>query len=113
MALPVRALVCPAAEPEGVMVNDVQSKLNATRVARVVKPDSLDALQAALTAAKRENRPVSIAGGRHAMGGQQFGTDTVLLDVRDLNRVLNFDKAKGEVEVERDEKRGTGYRIRD
>jgi FAD/FMN-containing dehydrogenase len=34
------------------------------------------------------------------MGGQQFGTETVLLDTRSLNRVLQFDPDRGEVEVE-------------
>ncbi len=33
-------------------------------------------------------------------GGQQFGTDTVLIDTRPMNRVLNFDHASGLVEVE-------------
>jgi FAD/FMN-containing dehydrogenase len=36
----------------------------------------------------------------HAMGGQQFGTDTILLDTRSMDRVLKFDPAEGQVEVE-------------
>ena len=43
---------------------------------------------------------MSIAGGWHAMGGQQFGDDTLLLDTRSMNRVLAFDSARGLVEVE-------------
>jgi len=34
------------------------------------------------------------------MGGQQFGTDTLLIDVRGLNRVLDFDRQKGSITVE-------------
>ena len=34
------------------------------------------------------------------MGGQQFGDDTVLIDSRDLNKVLDFDRAAGTVTVE-------------
>jgi FAD/FMN-containing dehydrogenase len=34
------------------------------------------------------------------MGGQQFGTDTLNLDIRDLNRVLDFDPDRGLVEVQ-------------
>ena len=34
------------------------------------------------------------------MGGQQFGADTWLVDVRKLNRVLNLDRKSGIVEVE-------------
>lgn len=34
------------------------------------------------------------------MGGQQFGTDSVLIDMRSLNRVLGFDRDQGIVQVE-------------
>jgi FAD/FMN-containing dehydrogenase len=34
------------------------------------------------------------------MGGQQFGTDTVLIDIRKLSRVLNLDRKHGIIEVE-------------
>ena len=34
------------------------------------------------------------------MGGQQFGTDTVLVDVTKLNRILHIDKNRGLLEVE-------------
>jgi len=43
---------------------------------------------------------ISIAGGRHAMGGQQFGRGTVLLDMRRLSRVLELDAERGLVVVE-------------
>ena len=100
IALPTHALNLQAAEPVGVEVNDVQSQLNATRVHRIVRPTSIDAIQAALRDAQREGRAVSVAGGRHAMGGQQFGRDTILLDTKPFNRVLNFDRMKGHIEVQ-------------
>ncbi|MFL5328727.1 MAG: FAD-binding oxidoreductase [Gemmataceae bacterium] len=87
-------------EAPGVDVNDVQSQLNLTRVNRVATPTSLDDIQAAIQSAQRENRAVSVAGGRHAMGGQQFGADTLLLDMTRFNRMVRFDKEKGLVEVE-------------
>lgn len=34
------------------------------------------------------------------MGGQQFGTDTLLLDIRKLSRVLQLDRKNGILEVE-------------
>ncbi len=34
------------------------------------------------------------------MGGQQFGTDTMLIDVRKMSRVLNLDRRHGILEVE-------------
>jgi FAD/FMN-containing dehydrogenase len=85
---------------DGTVVNDVHSQLNATRVHRVVQPASVEALRRAVLDARAGGRAVSIAGGRHAMGGQQFGTDTVLLDMTAMRRVLAFDAERGRVEVE-------------
>ena len=86
--------------PDPRIVNDVHSGLNQTRVARIVSPRSLREVQAAVLAAKREGVPISIAGGRHAMGGQQFGEGAILLDTRRLDRVLSFDPVAGHVEVQ-------------
>lgn len=88
------------AEAEGVEVNDVQSQLNATRVARLIKPKTIDDIQAALRIARQEEKAISIAGGRHAMGGQQFGRDTIHLDMKPFKRVISFDKEKGQVTAE-------------
>jgi FAD/FMN-containing dehydrogenase len=84
----------------GNVVNDIHSQLNATPVHRLVRPSSVRAIQDAVRAARAEGRAVSIAGGRHAMGGQQFGVDTVLIDMSAMNRVLSFDHKSGEIEVE-------------
>ena len=92
----------PAPErPEGaVVVNDIHSGLNATRPHQMVRPDSVAAVRAAVRRAAAEGRAVSVAGGRHAMGGQQFGEGTVLLDMGGLDRVLGLDAERGIVEVE-------------
>ena len=82
------------------LVNDIHSKLNPTYVSRVVDVRGLAQLREALRIAKSEGRAVSIAGGRHAMGGQQFGTDSVLIDTRSMSRVVNFDKTRGLIEAE-------------
>jgi FAD/FMN-containing dehydrogenase len=88
------------AGPGGVLVNDIHSRLNPTTVARVVKPASVEEIGAAVALARQERRSVSIAGGRHAMGGQQFGEANVLIDTRDLRRVLAFDDEAGCITVE-------------
>jgi FAD/FMN-containing dehydrogenase len=44
--------------------------------------------------------PVAICGGRHAMGGQQFGEGALLLDMRHMDRILSFDDVNGLIEVE-------------
>ena len=104
----VAAVVLPGCKPrglastdaDGISVNDVHSHLNPTRVRRIVRPESSDAMQAVVRAARAEGRAVSIAGGRHAMGGQQFGKDTTLIDMNGLARVIEFDRVNGEIEVE-------------
>jgi len=82
------------------LVNDIHSRLNETRVRCVVEAGSVEAVVAAVRGARAEGLPVSVAGGRHAMGGQQFGTDAILLDTRPLSRILHFDPATGLLEAE-------------
>src|SRR5215471_1633886 len=82
------------------LVNDIHSQLNETQVDRILTPRSLSELQAAVREAKAGHKSLSIAGGRHAMGGQQFGNGTVLLDMRQLNQVLDLDLEQGKVEVQ-------------
>ena len=101
--MPVRspfASTIPDEETAGALVNDVHSQLNATRVDAIVKPRDADELIAALGCARSAGRPVSVAGGRHAMGGQQFGEAHLLVDTRALNRVLEFDAENGVITVE-------------
>jgi FAD/FMN-containing dehydrogenase len=88
-----------AADSAGVVVNDVQSQLNATRVDRIIRPQSIDDIASALQVAERESRAVSVAGGRHAMGGQQFGSDGLLLDMTQCHGVVGFDRQQGLIEV--------------
>ena len=90
----------PPAVPGGVLVNDVHSQLNPTWVSRVVAADSVVHVQETVAAAAREGRAVCIAGGRHAMGGQQFSAGAVLLDMRPLDRIVAFDADRGIVEAE-------------
>ncbi len=82
------------------MVNDVHSQLNATRLHAIKEPRALHELRAAVLGARAAGRAISIAGGRHSMGGQQFGTGTVLLDTRRLDRVIAFDDERGHITVE-------------
>lgn len=89
-----------AQAPPGPLVNDIHSQLNETRVRRIVDVDSLAALQQAVRRASDERSSVCIAGGRHAMGGQQFATDAVMLDMRNFSRILSLDVDRGLTEVE-------------
>ncbi len=88
------------AAPASSLVNDIHSQLNPTRVLEIAQPRSLEDVQNIVRSAGKSRKAISVAGGRHAMGGQQFGTDTVLIDIRKLNRILNLDRKRGMIEVE-------------
>lgn len=80
--------------------NDVHSQLNRTRVAAVIRPSTVAELQAAVRLARHKGVPVSVCGGRHSMGGQQFCSRGLLLDLTALNRVIDLDAECGLVTVE-------------
>lgn len=81
-------------------LNDVHSGLNLTSVRGVQRPDSLAGLQAIVRDAVSAGEALSVAGARHAMGGQQFLSDGWVVDMTGMNRVLAFDVARGLVECE-------------
>jgi len=93
------ALQAPARD-EGAVVNDIHSQLNPTRVRDVVSIASVSDLQRALRRAGSAGQAICIAGGRHAMGAQQFAEGSLMLDMTRLTRVLSLDRAKGIVDVE-------------
>lgn len=86
-----------AKEPsdEAKCANDIHSKLNLTRHNEIIKVTSGSEVQELLTAQKYAGCSFSIAGGRHAMGGQQFLCDGILLDTRGLNKVVDFCPVRG------------------
>ena len=89
-----------APEHEPILVNDIHSQLNSTRVLEILQPHSLADVQDIVRTARRDRKAISVAGGRHAMGGQQFGADTLLIDIRKLSRVSNLDRHRGIIEVD-------------
>lgn len=78
-----------------VVLNDVHSRLNATSVAEVIAPTNLDELIGSVTMARKRGLKLSVSGGRHAMGGQQFGAGTLHIDCRQLNRMHELDVSRG------------------
>jgi FAD/FMN-containing dehydrogenase len=84
----------------GVRLNDIHSKLNPAVVKEIHMPSSTQHLVEVVRYASSENYSVSISGGKHAMGGQQFGSNTVHVGMKDMNAILSFDKVNGLIEVE-------------
>ena len=100
-ALAASSAVSRAAPESGpTVVNDIHSHLNPTRVLEILQPQSLEDVQRIIRNARANHKTISVAGGRHAMGGQQFGTDSLLVDIRKLNRVSGLDRTKGILEIE-------------
>ena len=81
-------------------LNDIHSQLNETAMRRVVTPRTATEVQQAVAAIREDGDRLSIAGGRHAMGGQQFLDGGVLLDTSGLNRIMELDAERGLVRVE-------------
>lgn len=81
-------------------VNDTHSALNRTSVSRIVEPRRVSEVSEAVIQARRRDEPLSIAGARHSMGGQQFLTGGTLLDTRRLTGVRWFDRGAALMEVE-------------
>ncbi len=83
-----------------VTINDIHSQLNPTTMRAVEYPGSLAELQGTIAGVRNRGGSLSVAGGRHAMGGQQFLTDGILVDTGRLNRILSLDADRGLVKVE-------------
>ncbi|HZV89534.1 MAG TPA: FAD-binding oxidoreductase [Candidatus Binatus sp.] len=85
---------------KGVLVNDVHTGLNPTWVASISRPTSVAEVQSLVKDCGKHSRLISVSGSRHATGGQQFATQSVLLDMRAMNRVIGLDDKTGVLHVE-------------
>lgn len=85
---------------EGVVLNDVHSRLNATLVEEVLYPKSAEEVAVIVKRAKDEHRSISISAGKHAMGGQQFGKGTLHISTVKMDDVIGLDRQSGIVTVE-------------
>jgi FAD/FMN-containing dehydrogenase len=83
-----------------VVLNDIHSRLNATEVGEHHEPASKQEIISHIKRAAELGKAVSISGGRHAMGGQQFGLGTIHLNMSSYNKVVGFDRKRGLVTVE-------------
>src|SRR3546814_20431760 len=65
----------------GIELNDVHSRLNATRVGAVIRPADVAGAVEAVRAAAHVGEPLAVMGARHALGGQQFLSGGRVLDI--------------------------------
>jgi FAD/FMN-containing dehydrogenase/uncharacterized membrane protein YhaH (DUF805 family) len=78
------------------IVNDV-TQLNPVIVAKVETPQTIEALQNIIATA---NAPVCIGGGRFSMGGQTASSHALHIDMRGLNKVLEFSADNKTIKVQ-------------
>ena len=83
-----------------ISTNDVHSRLNPCQMHKQIEALCIDDVLGAVESAQRLALPLAVCGGRHAMGGQQFAADGLLLDMCGMNRIIDFDVATGLIEVE-------------
>lgn len=82
------------------VVNDIHSQLNRSEIREIVDVTAVEDVQEVVRRAASAGLPVCIAGGRHAMGGQQFCAGGILIDTCGLDRVLDYDAEHGWITVE-------------
>ena len=74
-------------------INDF-SRLNETRIHSLATPKSYEELQEIIKYAQTKNLKIAISGIRHSQGGQAFFPDAIVINLKHLNKILNFDKEK-------------------
>jgi FAD/FMN-containing dehydrogenase len=85
---------------DSLLVDDLHSKLNLTKVKAIIHPRSLEDILGVIHGAKRTKDAICIAASRHAMGGQQFADGALLIDTRGMHDIIDLDTETGLVEVE-------------
>lgn len=78
------------------VVNDV-TKLNPIRVSNVARPETIQEISSAIVNSKG---PISIGGGRYSQGGQTAYPDSLHIDMRGFNKVINLDQDNKEITVQ-------------
>ncbi len=85
---------------KNLIVNDVHSHLNQTEVAEIYCPQNVEEIQQIVCRATENNLHISIAGKKHSMGGQQFLSGEILLDMSVMNRIIKLEPEKELIEIE-------------
>ncbi len=78
------------------IVDDV-TQLNPIIVSRVETPLSIADLQDII---KNADKPISIGGGRFSMGGQTASSNSIHVDMRKLNKIIDFSAENKTIKVE-------------
>lgn len=94
------AVSCSAPKETDPLVVDDVSRLNATRVAELTRPERIEELRSLLARAAAESLKVSIGGTRHSQGGHIVSDGALFIDMRGFDHVLDVDTDAMTVTVE-------------
>ncbi len=78
------------------IINDVTG-LNPILVAQVIRPANIENLQEVI---RTEQRAISVGGGRFSMGGQTASSQSLHIDMRSLNKIIEFSKEKKSIKIQ-------------
>jgi FAD binding domain len=92
------AIPPPRRRPLGELT-DIHGRLHVSRPALYRRATCVADVVDTLVHARRRGLAVAVAGGRHAMGGQQFLSDGCVLDMRGVNRIHALDRERGLITV--------------
>ncbi|MCW2950106.1 MAG: hypothetical protein JWN41_1119 [Thermoleophilia bacterium] len=82
------------------LLNDVHSQLNETSIRRIEQPTSEAQVSRLVRHAAADGEALAVSAGRHAMGGQQFLSDGIVIDMSAMSKVTDFDASRGLISVE-------------
>ena len=74
------------------VLNDVQSRLNRTKTARIVRPQTSEAIRNEIRKAAADGIAVCPSGSLHSMGGQQFAASGVSMSSSELKEIGPLDR---------------------
>lgn len=78
------------------IVNDV-TRINPIIVEKVISPTRVEQIKNAI---KSHPGTISIGGGRYSMGGQTATENSLQIDMRNFNKIINFDIEKKQITVQ-------------
>lgn len=80
-------------------INDF-SRLNETKIHTLATPSSYEELQKIIRYAQANNLKIAMAGSRHSQGGHAFFADAIVINLKKLNKILDFNPHKKLITVQ-------------
>jgi FAD/FMN-containing dehydrogenase len=81
---------------ESKTLNDV-TQINPIQVNKIIKPKTVNKI---VNAIKNTSGPISIGGGKYSMGGQTAFENSLHIDMRSFNKIINIDTTKKQITVQ-------------